>query len=266
MEIDWREWRWVVAVSLIALAFSSLPYAAGFIASSPDMTFGGGVVNVEDLNTYLAKMQQGARGEWRTRLLFTSEPHQGVFLSPYYFALGRVARWARLSLAATYHLARLACGLLLLLAAYAFIGLFARQRAARRVAFLLAAFSSGLGWLAALVAPTKPGGISPIDFWFMDAYIFFSLLTFPHFCLAVASLLGVFGGAVSYLQRPRPALLGLIAISALLLALLHSFMTLAAEAALLLNGGLLWRLRRRVPRQAAWPMSLAGLLPLPLIV
>jgi hypothetical protein len=266
LEIDWREWRWALAVSLIALAFSSLPYAAGFLTSSPDVTFGGAVVNVEDFNTYLAKMQLGARGEWRTRLLFTPEPHRGIFLSPYYVALGHVARWTRLSLAATYHLARLVFGMLLLLVVYAFIGLFVRRRAVRRVAFLLAAFSSGLGWLVTLVAPAGAGSISPIDFWLMDAYVFFSLLTFPHFCLSVTSLLGVFGGTVGYLRRPRPALLGLIAISALLLALLHSFIAIVVDVALLAYSGLLWRLRRRVPWQAAWPMSLAGLLPLPLIV
>jgi len=100
----------------------------------------------------------------------------------------------------------------------------------------------------------------------MDAYVFFSLLTFPHFCLAVASLLGVFGGAVSYVQRPRPALLGLVAISALSLAFLHSFMALVVDVVLLVYSGLLWGLRRCAPRQAVWPVGLAGLLPLPMIV
>ena len=186
------EWRWAIAVALVVVAISTLPYAAGILAQTPGVRFVGAVFDLEDYNSHLAKMWQGYRGEWRYRLLFTPEEHAGAYLQTFYVALGHLARLLGWGLPLTYHLARVVASVALLLAAYWFISLFAGGEV-RRVAFLLVATSSGLGWLAEIVRPTPAGGVSPIDFWLVDAYTFFSLFTFPHFCAAIALLLLLYG-------------------------------------------------------------------------
>ncbi|NIV39755.1 MAG: hypothetical protein GWN58_63220, partial [Anaerolineae bacterium] len=80
---------------------------------------------------------------------FTSEPHDGALVYTFYLALGHLAAALGLPIPVMYHLARICAGLFLLLVAYQFITRFFDRVRARRAAFLLLGFSSGLGWLAA---------------------------------------------------------------------------------------------------------------------
>ncbi|NIV33482.1 MAG: hypothetical protein GWN58_29745, partial [Anaerolineae bacterium] len=65
--------------------------------------------------SYYAKMQQGARGDWLFHLAFTSEPHEGAFIFTFYLALGHLAAALGLPIPLVYHLARICAGLFLLL-------------------------------------------------------------------------------------------------------------------------------------------------------
>jgi hypothetical protein len=135
------------AVAILILVVSCLPYALGYRFAPPGSDFSGFIINAEDSNIYLAAMQQGAQGAWRFRLLYTPEDHPEAFLYLFYLLLGHLSALTGLSLILTYHLARLFCGLVLLLGAYFFIAFFIRRRAVRWIAYLLVCFSSGLGWL-----------------------------------------------------------------------------------------------------------------------
>jgi hypothetical protein len=68
---------------------------------------------------------------------------------------------------------------------YRFIQGYLRDDRARRFAFILAAFGSGLGWL------TIPFGAFTADFWVAEAYPFLSGMTNPHFPLGLGLLLWV---------------------------------------------------------------------------
>jgi hypothetical protein len=191
--ISRTEWRWAISVSLAVVAFSTLPYAAGYLAQTSDLHFAGGVFDLEDYHSYLARMWQGYRGEWQFRSLFTPEAHEGAYFQPFHIALGHLARLTGLGLPLTYQVARVVFGLLMLLLVYRFIARFVAPVHTRRVAFLLATTSSGVGWLVEMVHSTLPGGISPVDFWLIDAYTFFSLFVVPHFSVAIALLLSIYG-------------------------------------------------------------------------
>jgi len=184
-----NEILWTMAWALVALALTSLPYLLGCYLSSPDMHFGGFVIAVEDGNSYLAKMAQGARGEWLFHLPYTSEDHDGAVLFTFHLLLGKLARLSGLSLVTFYHLARLLCDLLLLWVIYAFISCFVSFVALRRIAFLLVCFSSGLGWLLVTLRLTSD---IPIDFLLPEAFTFLIIYTFPHLALARTLLLGAF--------------------------------------------------------------------------
>ncbi|HZY44719.1 MAG TPA: hypothetical protein VFF70_08220, partial [Anaerolineae bacterium] len=179
------EWRWVLIWISIALIITSLPYAIGLARSTPDKVFGGFVIAIEDGNSYLAKMNEGAHGAWLFHLPYTSEPHTGTFFYLFHLLLGKVSAVTSLAPIIVYHLARLIFGALLLLTIYRFIAMFIASRAARRIAFLLIIFSGGLGWLLILLGQTG----EPIDLISPEAFTFLVVYAFPHIALARTFLL-----------------------------------------------------------------------------
>jgi hypothetical protein len=243
-----REWVWVMAAAALMVAVSTVPYAAGAIAQTDDLRFGGAVLDAVDYHSHLAKMWQGYRGQWRYRLLFTPEEHEGAFLQTFYVALGHLARVLGLPVSLAYHVGRLIFGFAMLVSIYRFIARFVTSVRTRRVAFLLATIASGLGWLTEAVAPTPPGGVSPMDFWLLDGFTYLALLTSPHFCAAIALLLCVF----LLLVRPAESLSltrGILAvIASLALGVIHPYAMLVAD----LVPGSYWVLESVRTRRVAW--------------
>ena len=268
------EWRWAAAVALAVVVVSALPYVAGYLAQTPDLRFAGGVFDLEDYRSYLARMWQGYRGEWQFRLLFTPEAHAGAYFQPFHLALGHLARLTRLGLPLTYQVARVTFGFLMLLAVYRFIARFVAPVGVRRVAFLLAATSSGLGWLVEVVHPTLPGGISPIDFWLIDAYTFFSLLVVPHFSAAIALLLSLYGVLLRLAGEPDGAPVTVpslrdAAVVVLLswgLGLIHPYTLLLADLVPALYLAWLLVAERRLRARLLVALVLMGLAQVPLLV
>ena len=181
-----EERRWALLWAIWIVGFTALPYLIAWQLSPADTQYTGLLVNNLDAESYYAKMQQGARGDWLFHLPFTPEPHEGAFLFTFYLALGHLAAWWHLPIPLTYHLARLAAGFFFLQVAYSFIALFFERVASRRAAFLLLSFSSGLGWLLA------PLGIILADLWVVEGFTFLSLLVNPHFPLAMGLMLCIF--------------------------------------------------------------------------
>ena len=181
----------MAGVSLLVMAFSTIPYLVGYLVQGDGLHFAGVVFNLEDYRTYIAKMWLGYRGEWQYHSLFTPEEHPGAYVYSFYILLGHLARWLQLPLPLVYHLARLGIGWGTLLVIYQAAAWFTHGRT-RRLAFLIAATSSGMGWLINLLPVALSGEKGAIDFWLVDANTFFSLLTFPHFAAAIALLLAYF--------------------------------------------------------------------------
>ena len=88
-----------------------------------------------------------------------------------------------------YHLARLICDAVLLAVIYRFIAAFSGSRAVRRIAFLIIAFSGGLGWLLLLLGQGNWLGSAPIDFYSPEAFTYLVLYGWPHIALARALML-----------------------------------------------------------------------------
>ena len=197
-----HEWYWVLGISLLTLAVSTLPVLVGYLAQTPELQFVGTLYDVQDYHSHLARMHLGARGELRYRSLFTPEPHPSEPVISYDFALGWVASRVGLPARAAYELSRLTGGLALLLAAYVFIATHIPQAPTRRLAFVLAIVSSGLGWLVLTHPAFSYPNQSPMDFWLADAYLFFSIMGFPHYGWAIAALLLGFFSWQRYREQP----------------------------------------------------------------
>ncbi|HIC93581.1 MAG TPA: hypothetical protein EYP09_04945 [Anaerolineae bacterium] len=205
-----RELKTTACIAAITLIASCLPYAAGMLASSPELQFGGVLLlHREDVLSYLAAMQQGANGSWTFRILFTPEEHEGAPIYLFYLALGRIARMLGLPMAPAYHLARIAAGACELGAIYAFARRFVKSAPVRIAAYLLACAGGGLGWLIAIAQAMAlryglpHPGWAPIDFWLVDAYTLPTILLFPHGALAVAIMLAAALSLLNYCQRGR---------------------------------------------------------------
>ena len=260
-----REIGHVVGIGLVVLTISSIPYLLGYRSAAPGTEFGGFVVDLDDSYSYLAAMQQGLGNGWRYQVLFTPEEHPGAYLHTFYLGLGKLSSLLGLSLMQTYQLARLACGLTLLVTTYVFLSHFLQDRSARLVAYLLISFSSGLGWVVLLSGSFTLHALSPIDFWLMDAYTFFTILTFPHLAAAVALLLLFFTLALRHLEtfQRRELLFGSLTLMGL--CVIHPFAILLVDGVLVTYWVLLLLNRRRPPSREAVAIAVWALTPLPLV-
>jgi hypothetical protein len=242
------EWVWVAAASVLVAAFSSLPYLVAY--GVRDHVFTGILINPVDGNSYLAKMAEGWRGEWLFTLPYTADPGPGALIFAYYLFLGHLARWTGASLDLIYHLARVAGGLALLPAAYAFVARFFFAGRWRMGVWLLFVLGSGLGWLGVLFDAFTS------DLWVAEAIPFLAIFSNAHFALALALQLWIFLCALPGLapERTKPARLVLLALATTLeaqvqpLALLNIGVTLA--------GVIAWHLIRR---RLTWARLLPGL-------
>lgn len=254
-----REWRWVLVWALVLVFLTSLPYLWGWYVSSPEQAFSGFMYNVEDCNSYIAKMEQGARGEWLFHLPYTPEEHEGALVYLHFLLLGKVARLLALPMVLAYHLARLASAAMLLASVYWFAAWFTAHPALRRLTVLLVAFGSGFGWLWVASGQPPTLGAMPIDLWVPDGFAFLASYAFPHICFSQALMLWALRWGLQALVQTswrRGLATGLVMG---LTSLVHPFV--APTAVALLGLYAVWQSWRR--DQAFWPqvavVALVGL-------
>ncbi len=256
------EWRWAIGWSLVILFLSCLPYLIAGQLAPPGWQFAGFLVNPLDGHSYIAKMRQGYEGNWLFHLTYTPEPHQGAFIFLFYLALGRLAALTHLPLIWIFHLARLAAGLLLAMAAFRFIAQVTPHPAERRLAFLLLLTASGFGWLGAIL------GTFPIDLWVPEAFGPYSLYANPHFPLGMALMLIIFLPVIQPAPpSPRPNLRSILrtGLAGLALALILPFALLTVWAVLAIFLLWLYLSRRGLPWQQIWLTLGVGLFSAPVI-
>jgi hypothetical protein len=149
--ISRREWRRVILFAAIVMLVTALPYLLGALLNTPERLFGGLLIGLEDQYSYLAKMMQGAQGEWLFHLPYTSTPHPGIFLYSFYLVLGKFSAIFGLSHAGLYHVARVLLGFICLLVMFRFIAEFVAHQAVRFIALALVTLAGGPGWIAFLL-------------------------------------------------------------------------------------------------------------------
>jgi len=256
------EWRWATIASVILVMASTLPYLIAYLTTPADLFYTGFLSNPVDGNTYLAKMQQGLRGEWLCRLAYTAEPHQGEFLFTYYVLLGHVARWTRLPLIVVFHLARVINGFALLLVLYYVAAHFVDEVLERRFAFVIASLGSGLGWLLAL------GEGMTVDLWVPEGYVFYSLYVNPHFPLAMAVMVLTLLWSVTPWGKAGVDWQRLIALAlcAAILGVVQPFCLLTVGAVLLVYAIVRWGRSHRPPWREIASGAVIGAAGLPLAI
>jgi hypothetical protein len=242
--------KFIVPIIFILIAIITLPFVYAQLNGGSQYVFSGFLLNPQDGNSYLAKMQEGWSGSWQFTLPYTAEPGSGTYLFLFYLFLGHAAHWLNLPLLVMFHVTRILAAICLFWVVSVFLSRFLKLEpiSARRI-FLLLTFCSGIGWLA------FPLGVFTSDFWVAEAYPFLASYANPHFPLGLALLLGIF-----ILIEERPAALrnSAIFLMSLLLAIILPFGVVVSG--LLLLGLAVWEWidTKRVAWQGLIAFGLGG--------
>ncbi len=245
MPITRAEWRWVLAASVLVLLLSTIPYLAGYLSETADLRFGGAVFDRQDYNVHLASIHTGLRGDWQYPLLHTSENVSPAYIKSFYIVVGQIGRIGRASPPALYEATRWLCGLWMLLMLYAFAARFLWSVPLRRAAFLFGALGSGIGWLLMVFQWQPDPNISPIDFWLIDLYGFFSLLTLPHLSAVMALLWTATLAMLTHWETGKYRWLSVCIISIVLVQQIQPFAPLVVDVTLAVYTIWDWFARRR---------------------
>ncbi len=195
-----RERRWVLLFACLVMVLTTLPYFQGYAVEGEAYRFNGFVFGVQDGNSYIAKMLNGAYGAWLFRTPYTVLPQRGVLMYLPYILLGKLAAppGLHVQLVMLFHLFRFIAGVLMILASYDFLAFFVRNIHLRRVGILLISLGSGLGWLLILYGQGNLLGSLPLEFYSPESFGFLSLFGLPHLALARACMLWMI---LIYLRR-----------------------------------------------------------------
>jgi hypothetical protein len=221
MNTHLKEYRWLLIVSLLILAFSSVPIIAGYAAQTSGQRFVGAVFDRLDYSVHLAMMHYGEQGGWDYQFRFTTEPQTTTYLKIIYVVLGHIAKWTGIPSYILFEVVRLIFGLLACLSIYYLLTRIFTKTEEKRLAFILAILGAGLGWIQMPLGLVPDHSISPIDFWLIDAYVFLNIATLPHLSIVIAAMAFSIAVFLNQLQRPHWLNIAAIAVCAILVQFIN---------------------------------------------
>ncbi|MGZ9234018.1 MAG: hypothetical protein ACXW4E_00710, partial [Anaerolineales bacterium] len=249
MSVDARRDRlWIGLVSALILFWGSIPTWAGYQAQTRELRFRGTYYDPQDYAVHIGAMEAGRQGEWAYQFRFTTEPHNPAYIRLFYLVLGHFSRWFGINSEYAFQLARWILGLMALFALYKLMGQIFPDRFWARVAFLLATLGSGLGWLQLIFNWTSTR-ITPIDFWLVDDYVFFSLSVFPHFAFVTTAMCLALGLWLDFLKRPRWKKIPSIALLAIFVQFVNPIAFATVDLGILGAALFLWLEIRKIRRE-----------------
>lgn len=190
------ERSWVLIFAICVVLLTAIPY---LIAAAQPGEFTGSLIGVEDGNSYIAKILEGAQGDWLFRSPYTTANQSGALIYLPYLLLGKLfgSSVQHGTLVLAFHLFRSIAIVLLCFATYDFFSLFLRDEKLRRLGLILATLGNGFGWLVLFLGFSSLFGTIPLDFYSPEAFGFLAIFSLPHLVLARALL---FWGLLGYLK------------------------------------------------------------------
>lgn len=248
-----REWRWACAIILFVLVLTSLPYLYGYLSSPPDRQFMGLMLDVPDHGQYLSWWRE-FQGSVLISNKLTPEPNDAVFFNLLWWALAQVSRVTGLGYAPVYQVFRWIAGASFLWAVYRLIAQFLSGASQRRTAFLLIAFSSGLGWVLVVLKYTLARGelLYPLDVYIAEGNTFLCVLGYPHFAFAAAFIALIFEFIWRGWREEQKKHMIAAGVLALLLGWQHAYDLLLIYGVTGTFALLTWWKRRAFPRRLFW--------------
>jgi hypothetical protein len=260
---------WFSFIAIGVMTLSNIPYWTGKHSETNEAVFRGSYVDEADYAVHLSMMQAGRMGDWMYQMRFTDEVHRPAFIRLFYLILGHISKWINLDVETTFQAARWVFGLLALFSIYKLCTRVMPDPSSALFAFLISSVGSGLGWLQLMLgAPLQP--ISPIDFWLIDAYVFFSLSLFPSFSLTIAlmatCLTLYFDFLESSPQANQKAHIALICLVALVVQAVNPIAFAVIDVVFLCATLLFWWKHKSFPGSQFIALSVIAACQIPLLV
>ena len=260
-----RELLRITIVVTLMLILSSIPNWVGYSAQTEKLTYKGTFFDTQDYSVHMSMLRAGMQGDWAYQFRFTSEPHTAAYTRLFYIALGQINRLLQLNPATLFEAARWFFGALALFALYALTKRVFDDARWRKVAFLLAVFGSGLGWLQ-LITGWIPGPITPIDFWLIDAYFFFGLALFPHFSFVTALLCLAFAFYLEFLRTANWTRIAWIGAFSILVQFVNPIAFVLADVTFAVATLIVWMRERKLQWKQLAALGALALTQLPLLI
>jgi len=152
----------VLVIAFLVPLLNVIPTIDGYLkASSPDRVFLGFRFMAGDHFQYGSLVRQAAdEGRFFMENRYTTEPQRPSYIFLYFWLVGMLCRFTGLSLPAMWEVLRVVIGGGFLIGAWFFTKLYFASERERLLAYVLIAFSGGIGWLTALLPPgalARPG-------------------------------------------------------------------------------------------------------------
>lgn len=195
------EKRWLISISIFLILITTIPYLLGYFFEGSDWKFTGFLFGVEDGNSYIAKMLNGANGDWLFRTPYTTMEQTGLIVFLPFILLGKLTSQPGQhdQLVAIYHIFRWIGIFLFVFSSYDFISLFLEKSTYKKAAVLIISCGGGLGWLYFVGLQSIWGENLPLEFYSPESFGFLEIFGLPHLAFARALLLW---GLTEYLRDP----------------------------------------------------------------
>jgi hypothetical protein len=246
------------------LLLTSLPYLYGSLSSPADRHFMGIVLDVPDTAQYFAWLRAHQQALLVSNWM-TPEPNQPAFFNLLWFCLGRLALWTGMGLAESFQLLRIVAGAAFGFALFWLYGLLAEDRRERWMATVLVLVGGGIGWIWVIekYIAKRSDLLFPLDVQVAEPNALLSMIGYPHFLLAAAFVLAIFGLFVVGVRTGRMSVYLLAGLLGLALGLQHAYDLITVYFVLGAFVVLLWWSQKRFPLREAIGLVLIGLVSSP---
>jgi hypothetical protein len=165
----------------------------------------------------------------------------------------------------TYHIARWVFGFIALFAINQLCLKVFQEKPLAWTAFLLSVLGGGAGWLQLLFNSAMLKSISPIDFWLIDAYVFFSISIFPAFSFTLALMAGALNLYLDYLKTGKWQTIVFISLLAVASQITNPIAFAVVDVSLAGATFILWWKNKKIELRHFYALSLIALAQIPLL-
>ena len=199
LKIKPAELKIIFWIFLAIFFITTVPYAYGYLKTPHNYHYLGIHLAPADIFVYESYINQVKDGNFLIENLYNNELPPEKNLNIFWLATGYLAKIFNLSPFFALYAAKIILTPLLLLIIYFLISFFLIDTQKRKIAMLLAVFSSGLGGLASpflqkLSYTDNSIGYYhwPMDLWVSESNTFLTIYQSPHFIASLSFLLAVF--------------------------------------------------------------------------
>lgn len=173
-----KDWVFLSVILCITLLTAIGPFAVGSLTSSPTRIFTGAAQQAAgDYMIYMNLIEQARRGAFLFESFFTSEPHTGLYFSPFWMINGKIAALFSISSSAIYEISKVFWGAIAVIAIFALSRRIFEKPIHSYIATSVVLFGGGvslfigpyLNYIIELV-PENQGKFYPLDLYVSEAF------------------------------------------------------------------------------------------------